>query len=265
MPQTLGAYNARIARARDLLSNKGREQHGAFAIEGATLLDEAVRCGVTPESLFVTPDAFEGSATVRELDARGVPTYLVGDRTFAKISDLESPTGVLAIAPQQLRELRQLLERPGLYLILADISDPGNAGALLRSAEAFGALGAVFGSGGVDPYHPKVVRAAMGAAFRLPLAVGTPEAVAQAARAGGVILAGLAAGRTPIEAAQWAPATGLVVGHERRGLGVWEGVCERLFGIPMAGQGESLNAAVAGSIALYEAAKHTPGGSRNTL
>jgi len=99
----------------------------------------------------------------------------------------------------------------------------------------------------------------------LPLAVGGPEAVGEAARDGGAILVGLAAGEAPITAAQWPPSAALVVGHERRGLGSWQGACERLFGIPMAGQGESLNAAVAGSIALYEAAKQAAGPGRNTL
>jgi len=255
MAQTLSAQNARVNYARDLLTNRGRDQHGAFAFEGAVLLAEALRSGLTPDSLFVTADAYDTSATVRELDASGTPTYVVGDRTFAKISDVTTPTGILAIAPQRLRTPAQLLAPPGLYLILADISDPGNAGTLLRSAEAFGAAGIIFGSEGVDPYHPKVVRAAMGASFRLPLARAGPEALGVAAGAAGIALVGLAAGGTPLSGYAWPKSIALVVGQERRGLGAWEATCTDIVGIPMAGAGESLNAAVAGSIALYEASK----------
>jgi TrmH family RNA methyltransferase len=255
MAQTLSPQNARVNYARDLLTNRGREQHGAFAFEGAVLLAEALRSGLTPDSLFVTSDAYDSSATVRELDASGTPTYVVGDRTFAKISDVTTPTGILAIAGQRLRTPAQLLAPPGLYLILADISDPGNAGTLLRSAEAFGAAGVIFGSEGVDPYHPKVVRAAMGASFRLPLARAAPEALGVAAGAAGIALVGLAAGGSPLSGYAWPKSTALVVGQERRGLGAWEAACADIVGIPMEGEAESLNAAVAGSIALYEASK----------
>jgi RNA methyltransferase, TrmH family len=257
MAQTLSPQNARIRYARDLLTNRGREQHSAFAFEGGILLAEALRSGLTPDSLFVTADAYETSATVRELDASGTPTYVVGDRTFAKISDVTTPTGILAIAAQRLRTPAQLFAPRGLYLILADISDPGNAGTLLRSAEGFGAAGVIFGSEGVDPYHPKVVRAAMGASFRLPLALVDLAALGVAAGSAGVALVGLAAGGTPISGYAWPKSTALVVGQERRGLGSWEAICTDIVGIPMGGAGEYLNAAVADSIALYEASKQT--------
>jgi RNA methyltransferase, TrmH family len=138
---------------------------------------------------------------------------------------------------------------------LADVNDPANAGTLLRSADAFGCPGVVFGSLGVDPYHPKVIRGSMGAVFRLALAVAEPPAVVQAAAAAGARLLGLAASGACLAEEQWERPAALIVGHERRGLGRWASLCEKYLAIPMAGKMESLSAAVAGSIALYEASR----------
>ena len=255
MPLALGAQNARISYARELLTKRGRDEHRAYAIEGATLLDEALRSGTTVRELFVT-EAAANAPPVASLERSGVPTYLVADRTFAKMSDVETPTGILAVVDLASAPLDALFAKPGLVLLVADVNDPGNLGTLLRAAEAFAATGAIAGDLGVDPYHPKVVRAGMGAHFRLPIAAGSPEAVAVAARKAGAELVGLAAGGVELGGLRWPDRTVLVVGHERHGLGRWASVCSTIAGIPMAPAAESLNAAVAGGIALYEAFIH---------
>jgi TrmH family RNA methyltransferase len=254
MATVTGAHADRIGRVRDLLETKGRREHGRFTFEGPTLLAEALRSGVVVDELYVTQPVLDKNPTVRELDAGGTPVYVVDDRTLNKISDLETPTGIVAVAPVRYVALPVLLAQP-LTLVLADLNDPGNAGTLLRSAEAFGASGVVFGNLGVDPYHPKVVRGAMGAVFRLGLAVAKPAEFGAAAAAEGIDVVGLDAGGADLRAARWASRTALVVGHERRGLGLWEGACSRVLAVPMAKEAESLNASVAGSIALYEVAR----------
>lgn len=256
MATLLGAGNAHIASARDLLHKKGRRERGRFIFEGATLLREAVESGTSVEELYVTAEAYRESALVRELERSGIPTFLLAGRAFAKISDVESPSGIAAIAPLALAGLPAILQDPGIVLLLADLNDPGNAGTLLRSAEAFGITRVIFGNSGVDPYHPKVVRGAMGATFRLAQAVAAPADV-RAAAAGWSVL-GTAPGGEPIGSVAWPERTLLVVGHERAGLGAWAALCDRLTSIPMAGRAESLNAAVAGSVALYEATKRPP-------
>jgi TrmH family RNA methyltransferase len=140
-------------------------------------------------------------------------------------------------------------------LLLAGVGDPGNAGTLVRSAEAFGAAGVLFGRGGADPFAPKVVRAAMGSIFRLPVAGVDPEEVLDLAAAAGrpvvvtdregedLRLAGL-----PADAV-------LAVGNERRGVRDWLPRWDRAVRIPQTEATESLNAAVAGSIVLYESAR----------
>lgn len=252
MATLAGPHAQRVARARELLSVKGRKEHGRFAFEGPTLLEEAVRSGVEIEELFVVGAAYERSALIGRLEAAGTAVYLVDERTAAKISDLETPTGIVAVAPTRYAALDEVLTGR-LTLVLADLNDPGNVGTLVRSAEAFGASGVVLGRLGVDPYHPKVVRGAMGSIFRMPLAVAGAEELAAAAGPGTIV--GLAGAASDIAALTVRPPVALVVGHERRGLGGWTAACTALAGIPMAGQAESLNAAVAGSVGLYVLSK----------
>jgi RNA methyltransferase, TrmH family len=245
-----GAHAERVTRVRDLQTVKGRKEHGRFAFEGPTLLDEALRSGVAVEELYVTAPVLEANATVRRLDAAGTPVFVVDDRTLRKISDLDTPTGLVGVAAQQAHAFAEVL-RGRLTLVLADLNDPGNVGTLLRSAEAFGASGVVLGSLGVDPYHPKVVRAAMGTIFRLPLTVASAADFAAGAKAAGCTVVGLAARGADLDRLTPGQTTALVVGHERRGLGSWETPGIILAGIPMHGKVDSLNAAVAGSIGLY--------------
>ena len=253
MATALSARNPRVDYARELLQKKGRRAHHRFIFEGPTLLREAVESSTPIEVLYVTASAYRDSTLVRQLEHGGTATFLVEDRTFAKISDVESPSGIAAIAPIALTELPELLVEPGLILVLADLNDPGNAGTLLRSAEAFGVTRVIFGSSGVEPYHPKVVRGAMGATFRLKLAVAEPADLRAARSAWSIV--GSAAGGEPIGGLVWDERSLLVVGHERGGLGAWGDLCDRLVSVPMRGGAESLNAAVAGSLALYEATK----------
>ena len=262
MATLAGAHAERVGKVRELLTPKGRREQRRFAFEGPTLLEEALRSNVAVEELYVTERILASNDLVEKLDRSGTSVYIVDERTMHKISDVETPTEIIAVAAIRMAPLDMMLAKP-LTLVLADLNDPGNAGTLLRSAEAFGAAGVVFGNGGVDPFNPKVVRGAMGAIFRLELAAGDPSMVASAAAATGTEIVGLDGSGKPIETGAWAARSALVVGHERRGLGVWDTICARRIAIPMTAATESLNAAVAGSIALYEAARRAaerPGG-----
>jgi TrmH family RNA methyltransferase len=256
LPVTLGRRAPRITALRALKTVKGRREQGRFVLEGATLLDEALRAGVPIEALYVTPRAHSETPAVRDLEQRGTPTFTIDDHTVAALSDVEAPSGILAVAPIRRQTAQAVLDGAGPVLVLADLNDPGNAGTLVRSAEAFGATGVLFGRSGVDPYHPKVVRAAMGSLFRVDVGIADAAGLESAASALGVEVVCLASGGSPIEPAAWPHRYALVVGHERHGLGEWAPVCTRFVEIPMQGVGESLNAAVAGSIALYEAARN---------
>lgn len=260
MAVRLGLRAERLSGVRALSTAKGRRESGRFTFEGATLLDEARRSGTIVDEIYATEEAYAGTPVVRELENDGTAVFVVEPRSMAKISDLDTPPGIVAVGPMSPVPVAQIFDGDGLVLVLADINDPGNAGALLRSAEAFGCRGVVAGRLGADPYHPKVVRAAMGALFRLPVAVADPPETADAARQAAFELAGLAVDGAPIYGHHWSRRTALVIGQERHGLARWEPVCSTRLAIPMRGPAESLNAAVAGSIALYEAAKRPASG-----
>lgn len=255
MPEKLGLHNPRIAQTRDLLTKKGRKASGRFLIEGPTLLEEALAHGAPLESVFVSQSAYEATPLVQSIEAGGTEVLIVPDGAAAKLSDLATPSGITGVCVAQTVSPEQFFARDGLILILAGINDPGNAGTLVRSADAFGVTRVLFGAGGAEPFHPKVVRATMGSLFRVEIAVATPAEAAEAA-AGTWTVAGLAATGGPLAGLQeGGPRRALVVGHERHGLGDWAAVCTRTVAIPMRGRAESLNAAVAGSIALFEATR----------
>ncbi|MHB8177992.1 MAG: TrmH family RNA methyltransferase [Vulcanimicrobiaceae bacterium] len=256
MPTVLGAHAPRIGLVRALLTPKGRREQKRFIFEGATLLGEARRSGHAIVALIATASALEACADARALEGEGTPVYLVDERTFAKLSDVQTPTGLLGIAAIPQTGVADILCRSGLALAIADLSDPGNVGTLLRSAEAFSATGAILGRNGADPYQPKVVRAAMGSLFRLPIARTDPQELAAAAKSAGSLVVGLDSDGEPLEdAVMGTDRLVILVGHERAGLGPWAAACSRVARIPMRGPAESLNAAIAGSIALYEATR----------
>jgi TrmH family RNA methyltransferase len=254
VPTELSPHNPRLTAVRELRTPRGRREAGRFAAEGPTLLEEAARSGLHPREIYATAEALARLDPGR-WEAAGTSVYAVPERAFARLSDVETPSGLLAVFDLPAATLAAVLARPGPVLLLAGVSDPGNAGTLVRSAEAFGAGGVVFGRGGADPFAPKVVRAAMGSLFRLPVAqADAGEILAAAAAAERPVVA------TDVEGEELAPGglpanAVLAVGNERRGVRDWLPRWDRAVRIPQRAATESLNAAVAGSIVLYEASR----------
>jgi TrmH family RNA methyltransferase len=252
VPTALSPHNPRIERVRDLRTPKVRRERGRFAFEGATLLAEAGRSGMAIEELYGTDTALaENASLVSELEAAGTLVFAVPERTLGRLSDVETPPGLIAVALQPSSDVEGILARPGPVLLLAGISDPGNAGTLLRSAEAFGAAGVLFGRGGADPFSPKVVRAAMGSLFRLPVASVTADEVLDAAAAAGRPVIAATLEGEPLAGALLPSHAVFAVGNERHGVGGFLSRWDRSVRIEHAHNTESLNAAVAGSILLY--------------
>jgi RNA methyltransferase, TrmH family len=256
MPTKLGAHSPRLEAVRALLTTKGRHAQGRFTIEGPTMLREAFASGTRLEAVYATDAAFERDPVLHQLDDGRV--FIVPERALQRLSALQTPPGIVGVAPTTTMSLGALLARDGAVLALAGVNDPGNAGTLLRSAEIFGVRDIVFARGAVEPYHPKVVRASMGAIFRLALAVADgSELSAAASLAGRPIVAADLAGE-PVCGFDFPDRLVLVVGHERRGVAGWLPRWDRRVTIPHAGKGQSLNAAVAGSIILYERIRRRP-------
>ncbi len=232
----LSAHNPRIERTRALRTPRGRREQGRFTIEGQTLIAEARRSGLTIREVYAVADTLANLPDVAELENPALPVFTVPARVYARLSDLETPPGILAVVDIPPPDADAILARPGT---------------LLRSAEAFGAAGALFGQGGVDPYAPKVVRAAMGSLFRLPVAVVAADWLARAAGAAGRAIVAADTEGPDVAGLDLPGAPILAIGNERRGVRDWLSRWDVTVGIPHGGPAESLNAAVAGSILLY--------------
>jgi TrmH family RNA methyltransferase len=249
------------------LRKKGRDEDGAFIIEGFILIGDAARAGIEIERVFwrgPDPGGREGAEGAREAELRallagggespgsGFEALSLAEELFDGIADTVSPKGVIAVA----KKPRYPAERRGDALLVLDrIRDPGNVGALIRTADALGAGGALCVKGTADPFSPKVVRAAAGALFRLPVyESGGPEETLSALRAEGYRIVALDA-RGP--ALCWeTDLTGrvaLVVGNEGEGVSpCFTGSADAVVRVPMTEGAESLNAAAAAGMAMYE-------------
>mgnify|MGYP001001598578 CR=1 FL=1 len=211
--------------------------------------------GLDVEQVLV-PASAASHSVVGMVETAGIPCVLVADRIFGSLTTTRTSQPALAEVTCHDVPLDDLVATQGTALILAGVSDPGNAGTLVRSAEAFDAAGVVFANG-VDPYNPKAVRAAAGSTFRVPIAIPPGEdpvweVVDTFGAAGYQVLAAVThGGLIPEEIIRDRPLA-LVVGSEPHGLSdSLVEVCETRVSLPTGGGGDSLNVAVAGSVLLY--------------
>jgi TrmH family RNA methyltransferase len=249
MSTILGAHSPKLAAVRALRTKAGRAEQRRFAIEGPTLLADALAAGHRPEEVFVT-ERGERSIDPAGRAALAERTFVIPEKAMARLSDLEAPPGILAVMSAALATPAELFDGSPV-VILAGVADPGNAGTLLRTAEIFGITRALLTSDGVEPHNPKVVRATMGATFRMRIAVASgPEATAAARQAGYEIVAADREG-LPLPTFTFPERCAIAIGNERRGVGGSLESWQRTVAIPQHGQGESLNAAIAGGIIFY--------------
>jgi TrmH family RNA methyltransferase len=248
--------NAQIKAAKRLHQRKGRLEDKAMLIEGARLVADAWRAGVEPFIVFVQGETLTPSspahALLQEMEAAGVTIEETSKAVFAELSDTVTPQGIAAVLP--IPELAWP-DQPQLLLALDGVRDPGNAGTLLRSAEAVGVQGVIFGPETVDPFNSKVVRAAMGTHFRLP--VREVESWTEAAPLAPMERWLLAAGEADLayDAVDWRAPAVLVIGSEATGASAEIHARAHAIAIPMVGNVESLNAAMAGTVILFEIAR----------
>lgn len=244
--------NPRIKEVRLLQARpKARRDAGVFVVEGIRLAEEAVAAGWRSHLCLYTPDLNErGSALLEELRAAGTQVELVAEHVMKAASDTQSPQGLLLVVEQQTLQLPQHLQR---LLVLDHLQDPGNAGTLLRTAAAAGFDAVLLTEGSVDPFSPKVLRAGMGAHFRLPVITLTSDDVVELCRLHQITLwtASAQTGESCYET-DLRSALAIVIGSEAHGVGAPLQAASRKLHIPMPGGGESLNAAVAGAVLMFE-------------
>lgn len=234
-------------------SPRERRSERALLVEGIRLVTHALQSGAVPRLVLYAPTQLaatpEGAALLGLLEGRP-SCWPAGPTALAAAADTQQPQGVVAAFPWP-----EHAPRPGLRLVLDGIQDPGNVGTLLRSAEAAGVGLVICAPNSADPYSPKVLRAAMGAHFSLPLRVEQDwQRIADELAACPLIYAADAEATMPYYAADWRQPAALIIGSEAHGLSP-EGraLATHQIAIPMLGRAESLNAAVAGSILLFEA------------
>lgn len=245
-------HHVRLLRSlRD--STKERRGERSVLLEGIRLVAHALESGATPRVALYAPDQLAATPEGAELLSAiaGRPgCYEATPAVVSAAADTQHPQGIVAACAWPALE-----PRPGLRLVLDRIQDPGNVGTLLRSAEAAGVGLAICGPGTADPYSPKVMRAAMGAHFSLPLRVDLGwDEIALELAACQIVYAADAEATMPYFAADWKQPAALIIGGEARGVSAnGLALATHYIGIPMVGRAESLNAGVAGSVILFEA------------
>ena len=250
--------NKQVAAAARLKKRGLRERYGTFLAEGAQAAEEAVAAGAA-ERLFHVPGASgRVPAVVADSGAAGVPVIAVSEAVMAHLTSTVTPQGIVAVARFIDVGLEAVEPGRGLVPVLCSVRDPGNAGTILRSADASGAAGVVFSAGSVDVYNPKTVRASAGSLFHLPVVREVPAAdVVDHLRSRGLrILAAAADGRESVYELDLTVPTAVLFGNEAWGLPAEvRDLADASVRVPIAGRAESLNLAAAAALVMFEAAR----------
>ena len=281
MIQIESLTNPKIKLAAQLAKRMARDKTGKFLAEGVRLAEMAAASDWDVGYALVTPHAAgepRAAAVIATLEENGVPVALVPESVYQKAGDTQTPQGLLLVLAQKQRSLDDLARltktsvsptgtatagasaaaQPPCYVVLDRIQDPGNLGTILRTADAAGMAGLILLKGTTDIYSPKVVRAAMGSLFHLPVVSGvTEEAFLSFARESGLCLyaTALDAKARPYDAADFTGPTAIVFGNEGQGVSEPLLASSETLYIPMYGGAESLNVAVSTAIVLYEAVR----------
>ena len=262
--------NKWLKKFRAALSGTGLQGDEPLGVEGPKLVEEALLSGLEAEALLVSDAGEQALARILAAAAAseaGIPRARIlrtTDKLFADVADTETPQGVAALFHQPQWGFEDILRGAGgsrggapLVVVLAGVQDPGNVGTIIRSAEAFGATGVVAARGTADPWSPKALRASAGSALRLPVLRGMaiPVLLAQLKMEQVKIVAASARAGNSFVSPAWAveERLALFIGSEGRGLPPEvEHAADAKISIPLNEAVESLNAAVAASVLLYE-------------
>jgi RNA methyltransferase, TrmH family len=256
--------NPAVKAARKLARRSARERAGAFLVEGPQAVRESIG---HLRTLFADTEALAREATlVERATAQGAELVVVTEQVLGALADAVTPQGLVGVATLATPTLDEVLEQATFVVVLWEVAEPGNAGAIIRSADAGGADAVVLTAGSVDPRNPKAVRASAGSLFHLPVVTDVDgRAALEACRDRGLrVLAADAAGTTLHTEADLARPSAVVFGNEAHGLpGEVLRACDEVLRVPIAdgarpgytGQAESLNLAATVAVVTYEAVR----------
>lgn len=237
------------------LSNdrKFRKEMQEMVCEGEKMLGEALSSGMDIHDILVAENAELDTELLRQAEGQGAKMYTCPASLLSKVSNVKTPQGVVFSCERPVAEL-DVLRGAKQLMVLEGLQDPGNLGTIIRTADAFALDGIILCEGCVDPTSPKVVRATMGAAFRLPIAAATLEQTVAFLDKQNLPLyaAALSESSVPLTRVDLTRAA-VMIGNEGRGITKKAAaLCTQQIIIPMDGRAESLNASVAASIIMYE-------------
>lgn len=248
-----------VAAFRDAARAR-RANRKRLLLDGARLIAAAHRAGAPLERAVFSHEALRRrdgphAGLAERLKADGVEVFSAPAPVLAAVSPVRSPSGAAALALHRPAAAAQAFAGAGLVLALIGVQDPGNLGAIVRAADAGGAAGVLVAGGSADPFGWRALRGAMGGAFRLPVVdAGAADAAIDAARArGATVLAAAPRGGTPVHEADLTGPRLVLVGGEGAGLGRSADRADGRISVPMRKHVESLNAAVAAALIVYEA------------
>ncbi len=255
-----GRHNARLKELRQAFRRAETTAEGECAIEGAKLVEEALRHAQQVVTIFFSESARPLAEKLLPQISERTETLVLLDALFKSIVPSEAPQGVAALVKLHAVSSEQLLERAndGPLLVVAGLQDPGNLGTIMRSAEAFGAVGVFLTEGTVSAYNSKAMRGSAGSIFRLPfMRLASAELIPLLRKRGVRLLATSSHKGAPLAQTDWTLPLAIFIGNEGAGLPreIMHQMDETLV-IPQAEPVESLNAGIAASIVLYEAARN---------
>lgn len=234
---------------------KTRREEDLFVAEGIRMCGEIPRERI--HTLYVSEN-FQKTAECAAM-ADGVRRVeVVSEEVFKALSDTQTPQGILALVKQSHYTLDEVLKKPALLMILETLQDPGNLGTIIRAGEGAGVTGIIMDSHTADIYNPKVTRSTMGSILRVPFVYteDLPQTLTELKKNGICLYAAHLQGENNYEQEDYTGNTGFLIGNEGNGLSdTVTGLADCFIRIPMAGRVESLNAAVAASVLMYEAAR----------
>lgn len=250
--------NQNVKLIRKLEHKKYRQETGLFFIEGLRIVGEAIQTGAPIETLVVAPKLLVsdfGQSLLKHPAIQRVEKIEVSEEIYQKIAHKEGPQGIGAIVKQDWKDIDHIIINPGdIWVALDAVSDPGNLGTIMRTAEAVGSRGIILLGHATDPHDPTAVKASMGAIFSLELAQSDWDTFHKWKESNELSMVGTSdSAETNYQSVEYQRPIILLMGSERHGLPEkMQSVCDQMVFIPMEGRGDSLNLAVATGVMLYK-------------
>lgn len=258
MKEISSLSNPRVKQWIQLQDKKGREKHNKYRVEGIHLVTEALQSNIEIECIVYSINEGIPAEIKPYQSKKNIEWIAVSIAILEKCTDTVTPQGIFAVIHKSDTALESILNQPDpLVIVLDAIQDPGNLGTIIRSADAFGASGVVIGKGSVDLLNPKTIRSTMGSLFHLPIIEGDLQTILEKVQKKSIeiISTGLK-GKNHCYDQDFTRGIWIVIGNEAQGVSKYVSpYIRKEILIPMVGQAESLNAAMATTVLLYEASR----------